>query len=59
MALNQSVFLIRIEFNYTGNKIKDNEQYMIPVVGYEVLISEGIFLWSVTITTCDALNQQS
>lgn len=57
MALNQSVFLIRIEFNY--NKIKDNEQYMIPVVGYEVLISEGIFLWSVTITTCDALNQQS
>lgn len=32
---------------------------MIPVVGYEVLISEGIFLWSVTITTCDALNQQS
>lgn len=57
MALNQSVFLIRIEFNY--NKIKDNEQYMIPVVGYEVLISEGIFLWSVTITTGDALNQQS
>lgn len=57
MALNQRVFLIRIEFNY--NKIKDNEQYMIPVVGYEVLISEGIFLWSVTITTFDALNQQS